>query len=178
MKSKRITIAVILALLWFSVSGQKSSLPYIKYELEKDIKQLFIDEEKLLHIIMPDSCIDACIYLKFQIDKNGMIKDVYTSYSIYPVIDSFLCKVFRKTNGKWKPEIREGETVVSCLYVLPFYFQMHYDQCGYNRTIKMGSMNLLTDNRKIVKPKLISYSTINPAEPMECILLNPIVFKN
>jgi hypothetical protein len=168
---------VLCIFLFFGnvVFSQVDTPPYINKNFEKDVRQLFVDKYQEIAFGMRDSCFETCIYLKFQIDDSGRIKQLFTSYSQFPTIDSFLLQTFRETDGKWKPRIINGKAVVSKLYVLPLFFELFNSKCGSRNYTIIGVKNILTDNRTIKTETLTQWNFYH-AFPQKCVILNPITF--
>ena len=60
-----------------------------------------------------NECESICTFAKFRVSKEGKIDSVYVSYGTAPAVHEELNRVFKLTNGKWKPQMKNGKAVES-----------------------------------------------------------------
>ena len=88
----------------------------------------FIAQELRYPIQPLESGIQGKVVVSFVVAEDGKIKDVAVVQGVHPLLDFEAVRVVKRTEGKWKPGIKNGKPA-DVYYVVPMNF---YIDDGYN----------------------------------------------
>ncbi|WP_170227062.1 energy transducer TonB [Luteibaculum oceani] len=67
------------------------------------------------NIIYPKEALingeQGVVFVIFEVDTNGIIKDIEIAKGISPVLDAEAIRVVKSMSGKWKPGVKNGKLV-------------------------------------------------------------------
>lgn len=118
-------------------------------------------------------CLSSCTFIKFKINKIGMVDDIHFTYATPEIIKSIFKQALLSTNGFWKYKTKIAQPVT---FMLPVVF-IFEDKCKPSELSANRVLDILLDddNPNAAKPGLpgIAGNSI-----LKCIILNPMFLKS
>lgn len=117
-------------------------------------------------------CTQTCIFVKFQIDNYGSIKNIFINANTSIPLKDLIVDFLKTTNKKWNKR-NENNTLL-----LPVVFSIHKGKCVVKEQVLRNVIQILQFDDDSSHDQVPSFLGYKNEMPLDCTLLNPIIYSS